>query len=340
MYNKNATIRYRELDRCFRKGNMTMKQILDRVNRVLEDQGIRPVQSPQTIHNDIEAMMGQSDVIIKYRKIGRNRVWGYTDPSMSFYKIPFTDDQMAQLAQCMAILKRFDGIPQMDWISDFSEQFKAYLNMDRDRGRMIVGFDECKYLRGREHFAYLYNAITTHRVLNIGYKSFTSGQTRQHIFHPYYIKEYNKRWFVVGLKEGKTGYMTLAFDRIETLDVCPGVEYKPLPEGFDFEEDYYSDIIGVSRFEGELVAVKIWVSPDRAPYVKTKPFHPSQIINHEDEDGLVVTIKVLPNVELIQTLLAMGTGVKVLEPAEIADWMVAVLYDTLLLYEDPEDQRR
>ena len=316
MNTKNSTIRYRVLDRCFRKGGYSIVELMKEVNKALEEEDLKPISSPNTIHNDIDAMSNYQGVTLKFDKIGRRVEWSYTDPEMSIFKFQFTDEQMSQLALCMSILSRFDGIPQMDWLKDFVEQFKPYLNLE-DIDRTIVGFDECKYLKGRQHFARLHNAITSRQVLKIGYKTFSRNETRIHVFHPYYIKEHNRRWFVLGRIEGRDFLTTLAFDRIETIENVPGIEYQTVD--MDFEEDYFSDIVGVTRHSGDVEKVRIWVSPGLAPYIHTKPLHESQVEKNNSDGSMDVTLKVIPNFELKQLLLSHGAGLKVLAPASLAE---------------------
>ncbi|MEG1377928.1 MAG: WYL domain-containing protein, partial [Myroides sp.] len=54
-----------------------------------------------------------------------------------------------------------------------------------------------------------------------------------------------------------------------------------------------------------------------APYVKTKPLHYSQQILHEDENGMIVRIDVIPNFELEREILGFGECVEVLGPRNL-----------------------
>ena len=94
-------------------------------------------------------------VINKYE---RNKAYAYKDNNSSIYKLQFNDDELGQLSQCMAILSQFEGMPQMEWLNSFMERFKLSLNIDPN-GKRVVGFDENKYLVGKEHFSRLLSAI-------------------------------------------------------------------------------------------------------------------------------------------------------------------------------------
>lgn len=54
-----------------------------------------------------------------------------------------------------------------------------------------------------------------------------------------------------------------------------------------------------------------------APYIKTQHLHHTQKTVREDETGLVITLKLIPNPELTQLILSYGVEVKVLMPAAL-----------------------
>lgn len=57
-------------------------------------------------------------------------------------------------------------------------------------------------------------------------------------------------------------------------------------------------------------------SDKSAPYVQTKPLHPTQ--KTEETDGrLIVKIEVIPNYELESLILSFGENVKVLGPEKL-----------------------
>ena len=315
MNTKNSTIRYRVLDRCFRQGGHSIVELMRKVNEALEAEGLSPVTSPNTIHNDITAMSVYQKVTIEQVRKGRRVEWKYSEPGMSIFKIQFTDKEMSQLALCMEVLSRFDGMLHMDWLKGFVEQFRPYLNLE-DIDRPVVGFDVCKYLRGRENFAVIHNAITSCQVLEIDYKTFNRDNVKRHIFHPYYIKEFNRRWFVLGRIQGHENLTTLAFDRIESIGTASGVDY--IPDDMDFE-DYFSDIVGVTRHDAPVETVKLWASASVAPYIVTKPLHESQFVHQQPDGSLEVTLKVIPNYELRKLLLSYGADLKVLSPAALVE---------------------
>lgn len=78
-------------------------------------------------------------------------------------------------------------------------------------------------------------------------------------------------------------------------------------------------MVGVTRPEnGDLQEIILKFSPEVAPYVITKPIHPSQK-HKNDPTGLEVKIKVIPNFELERLILSFGEQVKVISPQDFKE---------------------
>lgn len=84
--------------------------------------------------------------------------------------------------------------------------------------------------------------------------------------------------------------------------------------------------------DAALTKVKIWVSPELTPYIKTKPLHDSQIIKSEDSTGMIVEIYIYPNFEMEQLFLSHGEGIRVMSPDSIREKIEARLASALKNY--------
>jgi predicted DNA-binding transcriptional regulator YafY len=130
-------------------------------------------------------------------------------------------------------------------------------------------------------------------------------------YHPYFLKQYNNRWFVFGRNNllGANQW-NIPLDRILTIREL-GDEY--IEDNTNWE-DYFSDFIGVSKTDEELIEIKLLFTKEQAPYIMTKPIHETQKSNNLDDGNLEVRIKVIPNYELETMLLSFGEKVKILSP--------------------------
>lgn len=330
---KSSDIRYKVIDRCLRRGGYSTSGLMDAVNDELVFHGYSKVTSLNTIRQDMDYIASTyPEINIISRKSGRNITYSYENPESSIFKLSFSDDELAQLSQCMAILSRFEGTPQMEWMQSFIERFKLSLNINVD-GKRVVGFDECKDLRGKEHFSELLTAICSKQVLAIGYKSFQRGSAKEVLLHPYYIKEYNNRWFLLGREHGFETISHLAFDRIESVGHVTGLTYIENTD-YDFNDGYFSDIVGVTkRIECLPEKIRLWVADSLYPYIQTKPLHESQKVKNHDKDGYEIEIEVRPNYELEQMILSYGEKMKVLSPESLRERIKGRFMEAVKNYE-------
>lgn len=327
---KSSDIRYQVLDRCLRIGGYSTEQLMNAVNEELEFHGYEKVTSLNTIRADkshIEAYYPQVRII--ETKAGRNKTYAYENPDSSIYKVQLNDEELGQLSQCMAILSQFEGMPQMKWLEEFMERFRLSLNIEI-KGKRVVGFDECPYLKGKEHFSTLLSAICSKKPIKLSYKSFRSDGVKTRIVYPYYIKEYNNRWFLLGMTDDHDTPSNFALDRIEDVEICQGVTYKE-NTAFDFQEEYFSDIVGVTRHASRTAEVILLnVANETLPYISTKPLHGSQKVLSRGETHTILQIEVIPNFELQQLLLSHGPAVTVIAPTSLKKEMeekISVMLD-------------
>jgi predicted DNA-binding transcriptional regulator YafY len=106
----------------------------------------------------------------------------------------------------------------------------------------VISFDHNEYLQGLEYLPQLYQSIINQVPLEIEYKPFKKDKSDNLTIHPYYLKQYNKRWFVFGLNEDNGKLNNLALDRIRKIEPKT-IKFKK-NETIDFKE-YFEDVVGV-----------------------------------------------------------------------------------------------
>lgn len=313
--NKNALIRYQTLDKCFRNpGRMYFwEDLLEECNKALLDfyslgEGIQRRQ----LFDDIRFMESEQGWSIPLSRIRHVRkvYYRYEDLSFSINNQPLNDSEAEQIKSALQIFSRFSGTPQFEWVNEMIPMLESKFGLI-ERKNEVISFESNIDLKGLHFLTPLFNAIINERVLLVRYKDFKSADPYEITFHPYYLKQYNSRWFVFGLNEDKKiPSWNLALDRIESI-----AETNSNYEASETDwEDYFYDLVGVTRPENIVVQeIILKFSPEVAPYIITKPIHPSQK-HRNDPSGLEVRIKVIPNFELEKLVLSFGEQVKVISP--------------------------
>lgn len=221
-----------------------------------------------------------------------------------------TLENLIEIARCLKCdmndLVRLDA-----WLEDVISNLEFRFGVKPDTEN-IVSFDHNDLLKGTEFLGELIESALNHQPLNLLYRTF-AGNERFAILHPYHIKQFNNRWFLIGLQEGSHGnYITnKALDRIVKFSRA-NVPFIPNTE-IDFNE-YFKDIVGVTLPEDHPVAEEVLLKFDEArfPYVVNKPIHPSQEV--EDEELRIIKLMVRPNKELEARIFSYGNQVEVLKP--------------------------
>ena len=324
-------IRYLAYDRCLQNHGFkyTWQDLQKAANQDLEDRDYQPIGKTQ-FFQDIKDLKGTPYLApIETFKEGAQSYYRYSDANYSFRKHDLTEAEAEQVRSALMVLSRFKGMPQFEWVQEMIPKIEQTFKLGAHKNE-IIGFEQNVDLKGLNYFGELFNAILHRKVLRIRYKSFTSEQVKEQIIHPYYLKQYNSRWFLFGKDPAYEGIRNLALDRIED-------EITPLPQpyventDYNFDE-YFEDIIGVTKQSGKQAEkIKLWFSLSTAPYIHTKPLHGTQK-EKWDEHGLTITIEVIPNVELEQLILRYGENCMVLEPEELKIKLQKRLKDSLSNY--------
>lgn len=310
---KNGAYREIIIDQCLqsRRGYSTM-EIFERVNNALLNKGEAPVNSLNTIRNDILSIENRWNVIVESLRNGREIRYRYENPDFSIFNSPLNQGEIEQLIQAVSVLRRFEGMPGFEWVDELNARLKTTVNAS---AQPVVEFQENELLKGMHWFSPLFKYITERQVLNIGYESF-NGKFHDNVIHPFFLKQYNQRWFLFGLNERYKTISNMPLDRIKSIQKSD-MEFKENTT-VDFKH-YFDNVIGVTlnpKIDVELIVLH--VDAEQIPYIISKPIHKSQLIHKNYEDGSAkISIKVAPNYELVQLLLSFGEHIKVLSPERL-----------------------
>lgn len=304
-------------------------EMMEKCNVALEDAGYKPVTSKNTILEDLRGIESNfPEARIIQRKSGRYLYYEYEDKNFSIYNIPLDDDGMAKLAQTIFILSKFEGMPNFEWIDEMIDHFKLTLNIPTTKDS-VVGFDDNIYLKNRNYFSRLFSAIVAGQPLIITYHPFGKEATA-YDFHPYYLKQYNKRWFLFGCVDGKNNLSNFPLDRIDDI-ANSTVPYVPNTR-FDFN-DLFEDVIGVSNLSDDVEVINFSVSSQSLDYIQTKPILPNQKSIEKRENETIFEIKTIINRELIQLFLSYGSALTVLKPQKLVEMISTEVSKTLKNYQ-------
>lgn len=331
--NKNASYRYRIIDNCLRNHGRrwTLEDLIDEVSaRIEEDFGIFKGVSKRTVQQDISIMRSMYPRGFDAPILCRDGYYFYDDPDYSIINSPLNERDVENLQEAISILQQFKTLPIYEELIGLILKLEGKITFDPTSKDKIIEFDSNEKVKGVEFIQPLYEHIRNKKVLEIGYLPFLREDHLLMTIHPYLLKEFNNRWFLIGYNE-EIGMMShLALDRIRAIikKDLPWFDYP----GFT-SETYFKHVLGITIPENaKPEKIELFVSKERAPYIITKPIHSSQEIIKESAEGMVIRLHLAVNKELVSEVLSFGKDVKVIKPQTLAEIVKESLIQAMKSY--------
>jgi predicted DNA-binding transcriptional regulator YafY len=333
--NKNALIRYQTLNTCFSNPgrNYFIEDLLKECNKaiVAEKPSATGIQKRQ-LFEDIKFMESSLgwNIPLERCKSGKRIFYRYSDPKFSINNFPMRVSEFDEIKAAIEVLQRIKGVPKFHWIQELYLKLDVAFFEQFDSPKCI-DFENNDHLKSIDVLADLFQAILKKQVLKVSYQSFKQSKAQVCILHPYYLKQYNNRWFLLGKNPDFETFTNLALDRIVSFEE---VALPFLNTKINFEL-YFDDIVGVTvPVEAELTKIILSAKPGLVPYIQTKPLHGSQKQLSLSEEGLLFSIEVIPNYELEKNILSFGEELEVIEPKSFRDKLQDRIFKMIQKYDE------
>ena len=318
---KNAYIRYKVLDRCFRDSRRRyyIEDLIEACNEELSNYDGSSV-SERTIRDDISFMQRQAGggipLVKKYD--GHKAYYMYSDRNFSIMDLPMSQSEAEMLSDTIQMLSRFKGLPNHEWLEATIAQMKSTFNLDNAQ-QSSVSFSQNEDLRGLNYFSRLYEAIASHQVVSLQYHKFT-GEAWERLVHPYQLRQYNNRWFLVGKESAVSDVLPIVvvpLDRIDDYKILENEKFSPIKGDV---ENYFKDIVGVSPKFGESCQHIVFKAYHPAnSYIVTKPIHHSQRVVERHDDYTILSLDLIPTYEFETIMLTYADKCEILEPLDLRE---------------------
>ena len=285
------------IDTINRHGHISRKELSD----LWEDSTVNETGEElyeRTFHNHREAILETFGIEIK------------CDRSLGYY-IANSDDLEG------------DGIRQ--WLLE-SLSMNNLLNESSDMRDRIL-FE--KIPSSQKWLPVIVNAMRDKMTVEVTYQSFWKDEQSTFILHPYCLKLFKQRWYVLGRGDGYDDPWIYALDE-RMKNVIPQKKALKMPAKFNAAE-FFGKYFGVILDDRKPTPVKIKVVSDQVRYIDSLPLHDTQKLIEETPEYGIFEYYLVPTYDFRQELLSHGPDVEVLEPKELRDEIKA---DIALMYKN------
>jgi len=323
--NKEALIRYRVINRCLVESRYVSKAKLIRACEEALD--IAPL-GKRTIDQDLHDMREDTRLgffaPIKFNR--EKKGYYYEDSDYSIDYIPLNEEELEALSFASTMLEQYKHIEIFSTFTGAVQKIVDAVNIQRilkaESSYPFIQFESVPEMKGSEYLMEIIEAIRDKTVLDIRHKRFDSEKAYFHLVHPYLLKEYRNRWYLIGLNEDLQQIRTYGLDRIQEISPNTTIEFKDAH--FDPAE-YFKSAIGIIAPDAEPQEVILKFNKDQGQYVITQPIHESQEILEETDSHVLISLFVIPTYELVSMILGWGAEVEVLESESLRERIVSEL---------------
>lgn len=316
--NKNALIRYKCLDRLLsdRHHFYDRKDLWEKVNDELQFAGFSEVTRRCVEMDIVDLQDAPFNADIREFEWNGKKCVAYRKSSFSIFKEELSREEVNLLREALNTLGQFEGLDHFEWLDRLKE------GLEVKSKRRIISFSNNPYLQNSNLLGTLFDVISNKVVIRMSYHTFADPNVRCIEFHPYLLKQYNDRWFLIGAADDDGKILNFPLDRIDNVEPLKERKYKECTEDLS---ERFEDIVGVTLYEDrEVEHILCWVSDHSKGYVDTKPIHGSYTPLKGDkelqlrsefpqlEGGMFFTLDCICNFELIRELCSYGKDLIVL----------------------------
>ncbi len=217
-----------------------------------------------------------------------------------------------------------DGIRQ--WLLE-SLSMNNLLNESRDMRDRII-FEEIP--SSQRWLTAIINAMRDNKTIEMTYQSFNRTEPTSFEAHPWCLKLFKQRWYLLARSEAYKEPRIYALDRIRAVSETQNA--LKIPKKFKADE-FFSHYFGIIVDDCQPETIQLKVEASQVKYYKSLPLHSSQREIASTDKYTIFEYKLVPTFDFEQEVLSKGPWVEVLAPESFRDVIHANIKAMLEHYE-------
>jgi predicted DNA-binding transcriptional regulator YafY len=291
--------RYLIIINYLKRGQATWLDILNHLETQSEISGYNYVISQRTFQRDISEIRS---------------LWNYdiqNNKSTGDYFIAENEDEQGENTELLDSFNLFSAL-------SLTNNYSNYIQFEN------------RIPKGTEHIYGLLHAIKNKLITEIEYHKYYETDAEKVVIHPYLIKQFKGRWYLLCLKVECNEIRTYALDRIKNI------EFKKKKFSISKELNpthYFKNCFGIITPDNDTPEKVVFrFNTEQANYIVNYPLHETQRIIKSTKELTTFEITVYITYDLIMELLSYGDEIKITEPKSLIKKIVAIHKNSLEHY--------
>ncbi len=298
MSKRESIARYNLIIKKVRRQAATFQEISDYLKRESELQEYNFNTTVRTFQRDLNDIRSIYDIDIQF------------DRSRKVYYID-TEGHHEAFERIIEAYDTFNALSLTDRLSDF------------------IHFENRRSM-GTENLYGLLHAIKNRFQVSFVYQKFWEDEVTNRLMEPFALKEFRNRWYLIGNDVRKNQIRIFALDRMRDLEISKQTFVQN--KTFDVNE-YFQDCFGIispDRLKVEEVILSF--SPNKGKYIKSLPLHHSQKVLTDNQQEVLIKLKLVVSFDFVMELMSHSADVKVIQPQSLIDEITGAYQKALKQY--------
>ena len=189
---------------------------------------------------------------------------------------------------------------------------------------------------GQKYLTPIIEAMRDGLTIEMAYQSFWRSETTTFEVHPYCVKVFKQRWYLIAYSPYIERIFIYGLDRIKNIVIMDNRFH--IPEDFDgktFFADCFGIIVG-DNTNVEKVLIKVRKKQDS--FIKALPLHHSQKEEDSKPDYTIFSYFIRPTYDFRQELLSHGADVEVLAPKWFRNEIAEIITEQNAVYQNDKNK--
>jgi predicted DNA-binding transcriptional regulator YafY len=283
--------------------------------------------STRTAYRDLEALESELDVPIWEDGSKRGINEGYSLPP-----IPFTLAEAAIIFLAARLMQNNSGHYEPNIASTFMKLNSVVPPPLRKQIQNTINWTEKQPRNEKRTYIgqRLFEAWVSQRRVMIRYQDSAEPDLTERIIEPYFIEPAipGHSSYVIAYCHLEKSIRIFQTNRIEDIHIL--ADTYEIPPDFD-AIDYLSSAWGIP-VEREVEIIKLHFKPGLSRRIMEVIWHPSQIMEPQDDGSIIMTLRVSNNYDFRSWVLGWGDEVEVLEPETLRNQIIQINKSALDMY--------